>query len=939
MDIKDFQLRYGVTNQKMAELCGCSLPTIQKWRSGTINISGAAERLLKMLDHLSNGSPERLSTHLNALNGHADWVVDVPPRRETAVISDLEQSVSKAVRKFELALELRHKQDELATSESRYRAMVETQTEAICRWTPDTTLTFVNEAHCRFFGQTQEELIGRRWTDFIPEAEQETTRSYIQRMVSTKTHRRYEQRVRSRNGREVVLEWTDTPLVKPDGAVAEIQSVGRDITARVRAEEDLHAKLGLEKIITRLSSALLGGDQDHAEEVINTCLAKLGAFASADRAYICLFSGDRQTFGTAFEWCAEGIPPLSDRCQNLDRSRFPWGMSKMASPDPLVIHSVDDLPADARSERAAFRLTAAKSCLIFPINAGKVQYGMVGFMTVREKKAWRLDEVGALRMVAEMLALYYAHEQKTAQVEQQRRRIEQDAAFVRTLLDAIPFPIFSKNRELEYSLCNRAFAQGIGFDLADLEGKAVRDVAMAELAAQYHQMDHMLLEQGGEQTYESQVLFADGTLHDILFTKAVYGDGTDAAGGIVGIMQDVTERNRAQMLLQQAKERAESAAMTKTRLLSNVSHELRAPVHVVLAMSEFLQGKAGGIDETERVEVLGLITDAARQLWVMIDELLALSHIERGRLRVNHHPFDLHALCEQLGTYHQKLAEDKGLTYSWTLADDLPRVINSSEYRIRQVLIQLISNALKFTERGAVSVRCARDCSGGNGRKDAIRFDVHDTGIGIDEESQELIYRAFEQMDASNLKRHNGLGIGLAVARRLARGLGGDIRLESTEGGGAHFSFTLPVELQESAPADPAEDPSVEQGATVMVVDDNALNRMVMCRMLERMGLRTLSVDGGCQALDLLASDRCDMILVDIQMPNMDGFELLGAIREFERANGRPEVPVVAVTAYALPTERNRFIKAGMSEFLPKPFTFDELKKVIRRVRAGETVT
>lgn len=933
MDIKDFQLRYGVTNQKMAELCGCSLPTIQKWRSGAISISGAAERLMELLDYLAKGSPERLNTHLNAVNGHSEWASEAPAvARESSVVTDLEQSVSKAVEKFELALQLRHKQDELEQSEARYRAMVQTQKDAVCRWTPDTRLTFVNDAYCRIFGMDRDVLIGTPWTDLIPDElpdEMARAQSHIQRMVSTKTHRRYETCITLRNGRKVVLEWTDTPLVQPDGSVAEIQSVGRDVTSRVVAEKELRSKLNLERTITRLSSQLLAGDKSAADQMIEDCLKNLGLFAGIDRSYLFRISADRQTISNTVEWCGEGVPSIKESFQNLDCDQFPWGMGLLRSKEPVILHDVSEIPEDALAEQEAMILAGVKSLLILPVTRAQTPYGFIGFATINEVKEWSEDQIALLRMVAEMLALYYAHEEKVLKVEQQQRKIQEDAAFVRVLLDAIPFPIFSKDRDLSYRVCNKAFADGVGLNVHEVTGKTVYEVAPAELAAKYDELDRALMEQGGEQSYEAQVLFANGSLHDILFTKAVYRDVNDEVGGMVGIMQDVTERNRAQLQLQQSKERAESAAMTKTRLLSNVGHELRAPLHVVLAMTEFLQGNADAIPEDEHREVLSLIADSAHQLWVMIDELLALSHIERGRLRVSRKPFDVREMCNQLCSYYGRLAADKGLSYSCSISDDVPQIVRSSEYRVRQVLIQLLSNALKFTERGSISVSWSFKPLDSEGRKGRIRIDVADTGIGIDEESQEELYRAFEQLDGSNVKRHSGLGIGLAVARRLARGLGGDITYSSQEGQGAHFFFELPVEIHTEPLADRDVSGPCKRSATILVVDDNVLNRLVMCRMLERMGMRILSADNATQALDVLDGEECDLVLADIQMPDMDGFELLAEIRELEKAKGRAETPVVAVTAYALPSEHNRFIRAGMSEFLPKPFTFEELSRVV----------
>ncbi len=377
---------------------------------------------------------------------------------------------------------------------------------------------------------------------------------------------------------------------------------------------------------------------------------------------------------------------------------------------------------------------------------------------------------------------------------------------------------------------------------------------------------------------------------------------------------------------QQALAMAQRSNAVKSQFLATMSHEMRTPLHGILGVTRLLRSAGPEDTALSAAHRLDMIERTGEHLLGLINDVLDYSKIEGGHLRVEPADFDLAALVESVADLTRVSAAEKGLALTLDVQAPSPCWVHADASRLRQVLLNLTGNAVKFTERGGVHLSVRRE-TGGN-----TTFEVTDTGAGIGADQRELIFAAFHQADGSFGRKHGGTGLGLTISRELARALGGDLACLQATAGGARFVLTLPLPdgVPVVLPGRPAE-PATGLRGRVLVVEDNPVNALVTEALLQRAGLQVDLVADGTEAVARASATRYDLILMDCQMPGMDGFEATARIREIERATGASGVPIVALTANALESDRLRSMAAGMNEHLAKPFHEQELSLLLQR--------
>lgn len=372
-----------------------------------------------------------------------------------------------------------------------------------------------------------------------------------------------------------------------------------------------------------------------------------------------------------------------------------------------------------------------------------------------------------------------------------------------------------------------------------------------------------------------------------------------------------------------ALESAERSSAVKSQFLATMSHEMRTPLHGILGTIALMRGRSRPPEDQERLE---LVERSGQHLLGLINDVLDFSRIEAGRATFEEQPFDLTVVLEDVMRLCRAGAQAKGLAMK-TDVEVPERWVRGDATRLRQVLHNLVGNAVKFTDRGEVELRVRV-------HGERLRIDVRDTGVGIAPEDLARVFEPFQQADNSYARRFAGTGLGLTISRELARAMGGDVTVESMPGQGTVFTLDLPWRPCDPPRSDsqgPRPDVACGLQGRVLLAEDNPVNVLVARAMLEQLGLAVAVAVNGEQAVESFRAQPPDVVLMDCHMPGMDGFEATSRIREIESREGGARVPILAVTANALQEDRDRCLAAGMDDYLSKPFSAEDLARMLER--------
>jgi PAS domain S-box-containing protein len=507
--------------------------------------------------------------------------------------------------------------------------------------------------------------------------------------------------------------------------------------------------------------------------------------------------------------------------------------------------------------------------------------------------------------------------------KQAELRLEEQRTFLNSIIEHNPVAIVAVDVDDVIHMCNPAFEKLFLFSRSEVLGKTLVDLVVPEEFRAQRDSTRSRVMRGEITIAVGRRKRKDGTLVDVEILGAPLNVTGQIATGLLILYRDITERKRAEEALLHAKDAAEAASRAKSDFLANMSHEIRTPMNGIIGMNEL------ALDTdltTEQREYLTLAKNSADSLLTLINDILDFSKIEAGKLDIDVAEFSFEqSLGETLKALGYR-AHQKGLELAWRVSPSVPGRLAGDIGRLRQVIVNLVGNALKFTEQGEVVVEAEKEVEDEKGV--VVHFKVRDTGIGIPREKQAIIFEAFTQADTSTTRQYGGTGLGLAITERLVKLMGGRIWVESAHGGGSTFHFTVRFGFaMAKSELYATGDPQILQGCPVLVVDDNQTNRIILLEMLTAWGLRPEAVESAKAAITVLARHRrhhreVSLIITDMQMPTMDGLALAERARRDVAFGG---TPIILLSSSAYQGEVARCRALGHSAFLSKPVQPSEL--------------
>lgn len=760
----------------------------------------------------------------------------------------------------------RHKQRQEALLAAIPDIVVELDSTLVCTW--------ANPAALDFFGA---DIVGQRFDELTrPPAETRTMLDAL--FLGRQDTASIESWQRRKDGELRQLSWSCRSLREPGNPVRAILGTARDRTERARTDQALLeseqrfstffnlSPVGI--VICRLSDG-------HIVDFNEACAGMLGESKSN-------LSGSNQT--DLDQWLGSDAREMLLR--QLRENRQVQDLN-------LALHRMDGSTLDVSLSAKTIEL---------------------------QEKTHAVIAISDVSLQNQARRLLEAHrEELETRVAERTEELRQQTRALHAVIDNIPHLVWMKDVNGRFVALNRAIADAIGLPFAALIGKTDFDIWDSETASRYRAIDEDVMAFRQRKTIVEPLGGFPDSLFETSKTPVLDEDGTVL--GTVGFSRDISAQRALEEERERAREEAERLARTKGEFLANMSHEIRTPLHAILGMAR--SGFQHSQDDRARA-AFGHILDSGRLLLSVVNDVLDFSKIEAGRLRIEYECVNISSIIADAMALMQEPATTRGITLS-ARSEGLPSLCRSDPVRLSQILLNLLSNAIKFTDAGSVQLTARATAN-------ELTFSVTDTGIGMSEEALQHIFRPFEQADGTTTRRFGGTGLGLAITRRIVEMMEGSLTVESSPGKGSSFTVLLPLIPSSPDDTQDAEMARQEQagnrleGLRILAAEDNEVNRLLIEELLREEGATVTLAENGRVAVEEAASGQFDVVLMDIQMPIMDGYEATRLILA-----RHPDLPIIGQTAHAMAEERDRCLAAGMVDHVPKPLDDNQLVRSISR--------
>lgn len=675
----------------------------------------------------------------------------------------------------------------------------------------------------------------------------------------------------------------------------------RDATAQRQAEQALRQQLKEEALLRKVI-AITTHHQDLNATLTDICQAMAQFFAVPKSAFG-LLNAQRTHSTIIAEYCAPGHPSSLD--QVIPVANNPSMDYLIRHKKPLAIYNAQHDPMMTGAHEA-MRQLGIQSILLIPVMVGNQVVGTMGIDSIQPKQ-FSPDDLA----LSETVATQISHALQRQQTEQE---LQAQRDFAYQVMDNMGQGLVLAQTDWTIDYCNPAFAELLGREPQDIIGTSALDLVYEPNPKLVKTVRQRWLK-GKTQSHEIPMKHADGSkIYTLMTAVPRWRDGR--VDGSIAVMTDLTKRKAIEQELAHARDQAVEAARLKSEFLANMSHEIRTPLNAVIGMTSLLLDTR--LDPEQR-EFAATIRSSSDVLLSLINDILDFSKIEAGKLELEKRPFDLRDCVEEALDVVVNKASEKGLEIAYIIEDHVPPTIIGDITRLRQVMVNLLNNAIKFTDAGEVVLKVSPYSENGRNPKpdqQLFHFAIQDTGIGIPEERRNRLFKSFSQVDSSTTRRYGGTGLGLAISKSLVEMMGGTIWVESEVGKGSTFQFTIQAAVGNSHRRVylRRQQPQLA-GKRLLIVDDNETNRHILTRQVAAWGMEAQAVSSGPEALTLLRTrNGFDLAILDMQMPVMDGLTLARRIRQIEEAATLPLVMASSVGSRETLKEESYF-----AAYLTKP--------------------
>jgi len=843
---------------------------------------------------------------------------------------------------------------ELAQERNKLKTVLQSLGDGLCVVDAEWKIQMTNQQAEQLVGMDTEALLGRPAYHLIAPGPEEyrdkclMTDATFSPLASGEPYRTDEGLLITAKGQLVPISLSVTPM-SLEGTVVGAVLVFRDITRQKQVErerqqtEDLLRRIqtGLSELAE--SPEIYDGNLELAFQTITKVSA---VFLNVEMVGIWFLTDDHTSIQ-----CAKLYQRTTQEFSQgpvLVQSAYPRYFKTLEQEQVIA---ADDAQQDPRTKEFTEVYLAPRgitSMLDVPIRSGGRMVGVICHEHIGPMRRWTLEEQHFAVSVANTLALALEAADKR-KAEQALRTSE---GRLSTIVQSTNIGIWDWDLNSNEVFLSAEWKRQLGYEDHELSN------TFAEWESRIHPDDHdhalstieaYMSRQVPSLEIEHRLRHKDGTYRWILTRGTISKEEATLSSRMVGIHIDVTDRKAAEEVLRQAKEAAEAASRAKSQFLANMSHEIRTPMNGVLGLADLLVRYPLG--EKER-HLTQSIHRSGTVLLSIINDILDFSKIEAGKLQLEMVPFEVHRTIREAVELLEAGALKKQLQLSLRIDQGVPTYLLGDPMRLRQVIVNLVSNAIKFTEHGTIAVDVALKET--KHEQYGVSISVEDTGIGIPLDVQTHIFAAFSQADGSTTRKYGGTGLGLAIVKQLVAMMGGTITLQSRPGEGSRFHFTAyfkgcdeGIQIQPDSLAQAGKPMHEPEGrrlrdatpARILLVEDNPVNREVACGMLEMLHCQIDMAENGREALDATAEGDYDLVLMDCQMPEMDGLTATKLIRarEVERAGegdhtknpSHRHLPIVALTAHAMQGDREQCLSVGMDDYLTKPFTLIQIEQVL----------